>query len=91
MEEKAVISLENRKVEIKYPCIWKYKVIIRSGENIEEIVATYIKKEYKTKKSNNSKRGVYESYSLETFVNNEDERTYIYEELKRDSRVKMIL
>ncbi len=89
--EGIVATLEDKKVEIEYPCIWKYKVIIENGKNVKKIVKNQIQKEYKLKFSNKSKSGKYDSYSLELLVQNEDERTYIYENLKKDAQIKMVL
>ena len=86
-----MISLDNKKIEVEYPLIWKYKVIVEKEKNIKNIISLYINKDYKLKKSKQSKNGKYNSYSLELLVQNEEERTYIYEELKRDKNIKMVL
>ena len=86
-----MISLEDKKVEIKYPCLWRYKVIIQKEKNIKNIINRYISKEYNLKSSKQSKTGTYKSFNLELMVQNEEERTYFYEELKKDREVKMIL
>ena len=86
-----MISLEDKKVEIKYPCLWRYKVIIPKEKNIKDIINRYIQKKYNLKSSKQSKTGTYRSFNLEFMVQNEEERTYFYEELNKDKEVKMVL
>jgi putative lipoic acid-binding regulatory protein len=92
VEVKAVISLDDKELEIIYPCEWSYKVIIDAKEEIGIISACVLgDREHSCKKSNNSKSGKYKSYKIDILVFNDDDRHEIFREFKSHNSVKMVL
>jgi len=89
-----VVNLNDsdKKVEIAYPCEWKYKVIGEDKDKIEEAVK-YVMKErpHRLDFSKTSNKGSYHSYELSTLVHNEDDRTELFCQLKEHNDVKMVL
>ncbi len=83
---------ENQKLELDYPCSWKYKVIGRERRVLEEAIHSVIlERAHSLEHSNASKTGKYVSLNLDLIVQNEDERTFIYEALKAHQDIKMVL
>jgi putative lipoic acid-binding regulatory protein len=84
--------LDNKKLELEYPCHWEYKVIINIESCIETIVKNVIKdKEFVFRKSHASKNNKYQTYNVKLLVHNEEERTEIFYLLKKDENVKIVL
>lgn len=84
--------MENKKVEIEYPCDWTYKVIINAHCNIKHIAKNVLgERIYKIAKSNNSKNKTYESYKVSLLVHNEDDRVALFHEFKKEDCVKIVL
>ena len=91
MEEK-VVDLKDKKVEITYPTIWPYKVIINSHCKIHHVVKNVLgNREFKVENSNKSKSKTYESYKVTILVHSDDDRVTIFEELKKEDCVKIVL
>ena len=95
-EERAVTSNETNdempKLELEYPCRWRYKIVGTHKESMVEAVCEVIAdKEHTLTHSNSSKSGKYTSLNLDMLVHNEDERTFIYEALKAHKNIKMVL
>ena len=85
-------KLEGKKLELEYPCNWCYKVIATEREALERAVKEVIaEREHKLSPSNSSKSGKYISMNLDLLVHNEDDRTFIYDALKRHQNIKMVL
>lgn len=83
---------ENQRLELDYPCSWKYKVIGRERRVLEEAIHSVIlERAHSLEHSNASKTGKYVSLNLDLIVQNEDERTFIYEALKAHQDIKMVL
>jgi len=81
-----------KKLELKYPCNWCYKVISTEEAILKQAIHDVIsEREHKLTHSNNSKTGKYISMNLDLLVHNEDDRTFIYDALKRHSNIKMVL
>ena len=87
-----MISLEDKKLELTYPCQWNYKVIIESHVEIIT-VATFVlgEREHTVRKSNNSKGGKYKSHNVSLLVHNDDDRLEIFHQFKSHDNVKMVL
>jgi len=77
-----IIGEDMPKLELEYPCSWKYKVVIHS---------VILERAHTLKHSNTSRTGKYVSLNLDLIVQNEDERTFIYEALKAHQDIKMVL
>ena len=80
------------KPAIQYPCIWSYKIIGQDKELLR-IAATNAAahKHHTISESNKSSGGKYHSLNLETEVSCDDERLGIFEKLKSDGNVKIVL
>jgi len=87
-----IINDSQTKVELTYPCSWSYKLIGHEKEAIEKAIHDVIlEREHTLNHSNNSKTGKYISMNLDLIIQNEDERNFIYEALKKHSNIKMVL
>ena len=87
-----IINDKKDKLELIYPCSWSYKLIGYEKEAIEEAIYDVIlQKEHDLQDSNKSKTGKYMSMNLSLIVQNEDERNFIYEALKKHQNIKMVL
>ena len=82
----------DKKLELEYPCEWRYKLIGQDIEVIKRAVKDVIlEREHKIDFSNASCSGKYCSMNLDLLVQNEDERQFIYEALKAHQHIKMVL
>ncbi|WP_201352213.1 HP0495 family protein [Hydrogenimonas urashimensis] len=87
-----IINAMDRKVEIVYPCEWKYKVIGHRKEEILEAVKSVMgERPHTCTFSKTSKKGSYYSYEVKTIVHNEDDRTEIFRQLKTHNDLRMVL
>ncbi|MCF6339894.1 MAG: DUF493 domain-containing protein [Sulfurimonas sp.] len=87
-----IINDSDKKIELIYPCSWSYKIIGCEEEAIEVAINDVIdSRERSLTHSHNSKGGKYVSMNLELLVHNEDDRNFIYEELKKHQDIKMVL
>ncbi|MFH1460087.1 MAG: DUF493 domain-containing protein [Candidatus Omnitrophota bacterium] len=81
----------NKKTQIKYPCIWLYKVIGTNRNDIEKSIKNVIgDTKIKICFSNISNKGKYISFNLQVTVNNQKQRDDIYEKLKAESGIKIV-
>ena len=87
-----MIDLNKHKLELTYPCTWKYKIVI-----LETIDVKYISeeifgdREHKVNESNVSKKGKFKSYNIELIVHNDDDRTELHRQLGQHKDIKMVL
>jgi putative lipoic acid-binding regulatory protein len=87
-----ILNASDKKVEIEYPCNWKYKLIGYEKEAIQKAIHdVIIEREHNLNHSSSSKTGKYVSMNLELLVLNEDDRNFIYEALKKHQNLKMVL
>jgi len=89
-----VVSINDidQKLELEYPCDWRYKIIGQDIEVIKQAVKdVLLEREHKIDFSNASCTGKYCSMNLDLLVQNEDERQFIYEALKAHQNIKMVL
>jgi putative lipoic acid-binding regulatory protein len=87
-----IINDSDQKLELEYPCDWRYKVIGEERAKLEAAIHSVIlEREHKLEHSNASKSGKYVSLNLDLLVQNEEERQFIYEALKAHQDVKMVL
>ena len=87
-----IINDSEKKVLIEYPCNWCYKVIATERAALEQAVRDVIDARAHTlKASNQSKTGKYVSMNLDMLVHNEDDRTFIFDALKKHQDIKMVL
>ena len=87
-----ILNDSDKKVVIEYPCNWCYKVIASEREALEQAIRDVIdERAHKLTSSNKSKSGKYTSMNLDLLVHNEDDRTFIFEALKKHQDIKMVL
>jgi putative lipoic acid-binding regulatory protein len=78
--------------EIEYPCTWVYKVIGQDCTLLKDIItATCSPTEVSISHSQTSSKGKYHSLNAELIVTSEEVRLSIYETLKSDPAVKIVL
>ncbi|MBL1244755.1 MAG: DUF493 domain-containing protein [Sulfurimonas sp.] len=86
------INDSKQKVLIEYPCNWCYKVIASEKAALEQAIRDVIdERAHAMSPSNKSKTGKYISMNLDLLVHNEDDRTFIFEALKKHQNIKMVL
>lgn len=89
-----MISVEKteKKLHLEYPCDWEYKIILDSNKEPKDIIKKIIgDRKYKLKNSKISRNGKYKSCNINMLVHNDDDRKVIYEELKKNTNIKMVL
>ena len=78
--------------EIEYPCTWVYKVIGQDCTLLKDvIISTCSPTEVSISHSQTSSKGKYHSLNAELIVTSEEVRLSIYETLKSDPAVKIVL
>ncbi len=99
------INDSKQKVVIEYPCNWCYKVIASEQAALQKAIHDVIEEReqkvngkaretslgYKLTSSNKSKTGKYISMNLDLLVHNEEDRTFIFDALKKHQDIKMVL
>ena len=89
---KVIGEGDERKLELEYPCSWKYKIVGEERKKLEAAIHSVIlERAHTLAHSNTSKTGKYISLNLDLIVHNEDDRTFIFEALKAHQDVKMVL
>ena len=87
-----MINLNEHKLELDYPCNWKYKLVIRQEQNIKKIIKEVLdEREHGVKPSKVSKEGKFKSYTLELLVHNEEDRKALYQILGDHEHIKMVV
>jgi len=87
-----IINDSEKKLALEYPCNWCYKVIASEKAALQKAIHDVIQeREHKLSPSNKSKTGKYTSMNLDLLVHNEDDRTFIFEALKKHQDIKMVL
>lgn len=87
-----ILNDSEKKIVLEYPCNWCYKVIASEEAALKQAIRDVIdEREHSLTSSNKSKTGKYTSMNLDLLVHNEDDRTFIFEALKRHQNIKMVL
>ncbi len=87
-----MIDLSKEKLELDYPCSWKYKIVLLESINVKHVVKSIIsEREHKLQNSNTSKKGKFKSYSIELIVHNEDDRKELHKLFGDHADIKMVL
>jgi putative lipoic acid-binding regulatory protein len=87
-----MIDLNQHTLDLEYPCLWQYKVVIRHEQTIDNIIKEVIdKREHNIKPSKKSSGGKFKSYTLELLVHNEDDRKELYQILMDHEHIKMVV
>lgn len=83
---------EKQKVQLKYPCMWVYKIIGPDVDDMQRAVAEIIRdRAYKISHSRSSTSEKYHCLNVELLVESESHRKDLYEELKKIPAVKVVL
>jgi len=87
-----MINLNEHKLELNYPCDWKYKVVIRCEQDINSIIKEVLEeRKHGIKPSKTSSKGKFKSFTLDMLVHNEEDRKEIYKLLSDHQHIKMIV
>jgi putative lipoic acid-binding regulatory protein len=81
----------NQKVSIDYPCRWFYKAIGSDEAKMRAAIADVIAGDWEITASRSSTTGKYVSLNIAVQVENEQRRIAIYEALRKEPSVKMVL
>lgn len=82
----------DQKLELTYPCDWRYKIVGEERKKLERAIReVIIERTHTLAHSNTSRTGKYVSLNLDLLVHNEDDRQFIFEALKAHPDVKMVL
>jgi putative lipoic acid-binding regulatory protein len=85
-------KLQDKKLELEYPCNWCYKVIASEKDALQKAIKDVIdEREHKLTDSNTSKTGKYISMNLDMLVHNDEDRQFIFDALKKHQDIKMVL
>ncbi len=94
MAEKVESSQDqlDKELGLNYPCNWEYKIITDAKDKLKNSIKELFKKRnYNLIFSKKSKNGKYDSYILSTIVFSDEDRKKIYEDLKKDKNIKIII
>jgi len=87
-----MIDLNNHKLELEYPCVWKYKIVCQKDKNGNKICKEVFEdREHRVTKSNISKNGKFQSYNIEIEVFSDEDRTGFHKLLGEHQHIKMVL
>jgi putative lipoic acid-binding regulatory protein len=80
------------KPQIDYPCAWVYKVIGRDGDHLRNAIAeVLVGTAHTVTPSRSSKRGAYHCLNVATTVATERARLDLYERLRSQAAVIMVM
>lgn len=85
-------DFSNEKLQLTYPCQWTYKVI-GAGEEILRLAISDIlsDRDYSVTLSNQSRTGKYCCLNLRMTVDSDEDRTQLYDALRRHTLIRLIL
>ena len=87
-----MIDLNDHKLELSYPCSWCYKIVIKHEHNGNKIAKEiFDDREHKVTKSKVSSKGKFKSYSIDTVVHNDEDRTNLHKVIGEHQHVKMVV
>ncbi|NCD12993.1 MAG: DUF493 domain-containing protein [Epsilonproteobacteria bacterium] len=79
-------------LKLDYPCHWEYKLVLSSEHNVTTIVQEILEERiHEIRKSQNSTKGNYSSYTLRVLVHNADDRKTLFHLLKQHQSIKFVL
>jgi putative lipoic acid-binding regulatory protein len=87
------VNMKNgdQKVSIDYPCLWLYKVIGSDEAKMRAAIADVIAGAWEITASRSSATGKYLTLNVAVQVEKEETRIAIYEALRKEPSVKMVL
>jgi len=87
-----MVDLNQHKLELDYPCQWKYKVVTRCESDIDCIIKEILdEREHNLSASKQSSKGKFNSHNLELTVHSDEDRTDIYKMLGDHKDIKMVV
>lgn len=87
-----MIDLNKHKLELDYPCSWKYKIVLLESINVKFISNdVFGQRVHSVKESKVSNKGKFKSYTIELIVHNDDDRKEIHKLLGNHKDIKMVL
>lgn len=79
-------------LQLDYPCHWEYKLLLSTEHNVTTIVEEVLDERiHEIRKSQNSTKGNYSSYTLRILVHNADDRKALFHMLKAHQHIKFVL
>lgn len=79
-------------LQLDYPCHWEYKLVLSTEHNVTTLVEEILEERvHEIRKSQNSAKGNYVSYTLRVLVHNADDRKMLYHMLKAHQLIKFVL
>ena len=82
----------DKELGLNYPCNWEYKLITDTKDDLKNSLKELLgNRNYKLIFSKKSKNGKYNSYLLSLIVHSDEDRKNIYESLKKDKNIKIII
>ena len=85
-------DFSNEKLQLTYPCLWIYKVIGAGEEILRLAIADILPdQDYTVTFSNQSRTGKYCCLNLQITVDSDEDRTQLYDALRRHPLIRIIL
>jgi len=78
------------KPEVKYPCMWGFRIIGEDKEKMKQAVKECINNQ-ECKIEENNKKGKYYSHKFEAYVTSEEERNEFFKRLNKHKDIKFVL
>lgn len=79
-------------LQLDYPCHWEYKLVLSTEHNVTALVQELLEERiHEIRKSQNSTKGNYVSYTLRVLVHNADDRKMLFHLLKAHQHIKFVL
>ncbi|MCD6487555.1 MAG: DUF493 domain-containing protein [Syntrophobacterales bacterium] len=92
MKIEKTLNKDGQKLIIEYPCRWIYKIIGSDSRETKKAIKEIVNGcDYTITPSNTSKACKYHSLNLEVLVDDEGHRTGIYDKLRNNPAIKMVL
>ncbi len=87
-----MIDLSKHEIELSYPCSWSYRVVGRDEQIVRRAIAEIVQeRKHSVERSNESATGKYVSLKLTLIVVSADDRTDVFDALRRHHDVKLVL
>ena len=87
-----MIDLNDHKLELEYPCMWCYKIVIKDEHNGPKIAKDVLEtRTHTVKASKKSSGGKFKSYSVDLEVHSDDDREKLHKLFGAHEHVKMIV
>lgn len=87
-----MVDLSRHELELSYPCSWSYRVVGRDEGTVRRAIAEVVQtRNHLVEHSNDSASGKYVSLRLTLTVVSADDRTDVFDALRRHHDVKLVL